>query len=171
MAKQAPTRQKLQQRYATARVNLLLMMILTVVNIALLFTPMDLMMLFSAAVPYYGVAFGAFVEVPAFLIFTLAVAAVILVLYLLCWIYSKKHVAWMIVALVLFAIDTLMLIPATLLLLETPPILDFVFHALVLYYLILGTVSGCKLKKLPAETAEEAAQAAAVNSVSPEQQS
>ena len=171
MAKQAPTRQKLQQRYATARVNLLLMMIFTVVNIVLLFTPMDLMMLFSAAVPYYGVAFGIFVEVPAFLIFTLVVAAVILVLYLLCWIFSKKHVAWMIVALVLFAIDTLMLIPATLLLLETPPILDFVFHALVLYYLILGTVSGCKLKKLPAETAEEAAQAAVVNSVSPEQQS
>lgn len=151
MAKNVPTPQKLRQRYAAARGNLLAMLIFTVVNIILLFTPVDLMMLFSAAVPYYGVALGVFMEIPVFLIFTLVVAAIILVLYLLCWIFSKKHVAWMIVALVLFAIDTLMLIPATLLLLETPPILDFVFHALVLYYLILGTISGCRLKNMPAE--------------------
>jgi hypothetical protein len=45
------------------------------------------------------------------LVIGVAVAAVICGLYLLCWFLSKKNkVAWFIVALVLFSLDTLLML-------------------------------------------------------------
>ena len=49
------TKEMVQQKYKTARNNLLLMMILTVVNIVLYVTGSDTMMLFAATVPYFGI--------------------------------------------------------------------------------------------------------------------
>lgn len=46
------------QKYAAARSNLLVMVCFTLVNIVLLFLKADVMMLFSATVPYFAAVLG-----------------------------------------------------------------------------------------------------------------
>ena len=79
-------------------------------------------------------------------------AAVILVLYLLCWLPSKKHPGWLIAALVFFIIDTVALLAVSLLL-EIPreTILDLVFHGLIIFQLIQCISANYKLEKMIAE--------------------
>ena len=148
-------REQLQQRFKTARVNLLLMLVFTVLNIILFFTGSSTMLLFSASIPYYTVILGSsygFTSAAAvpFYIF----AAGIILIYFLCWLLSKKRYGWLIPALVLFVLDIfamgILYIGAK----ETSGIADLLFHAWVLYYLIIGIYSGVILKKMPPEDAQ-----------------
>ncbi len=165
----ATSRQALEMKYTTARHNLLLVIAFSVVNIVLLLTNADLYFLFSAYIPYYVVVIGMllcgklpddYYDAPkeelyllpdGFLIAMVVAAVVIIALYLLCWLFSNKNrVGWMIVALVLFAVDT-----AAMFLLNgisSDSLFDILFHAYVLYYLIVGVISYFKLKKLSVET-------------------
>ena len=61
----------------------------------------------------------------------------------------------MIGALVLFSLDTLALVGINLFIGEIPGIIDIAIHAWVLYYLIMGVVSGYKLKNMPQEPQAE----------------
>ncbi len=154
-------RQLAQNRYNTARMNLLLVLVFTVVNIILTVANADLYFLFSATVPHYVTIFGQiFAFDPEFgmmgttaLIVALVIAAILLLPYLLCWFFSKKSFGWLIGALVCFSLDTLVLILFTLIAFDASVIIDLVFHAWVLYYLILGVKTGYDLKKMPEETA------------------
>ncbi len=147
------------QQVKMARSNLLLMIALTVVNIILLATGADTMLLFSATVPYYVAAFGIFSEISQLIVAGLVIAAVILVLYLLCWIFSKKHYGWMIAALVFFILDSIAMIGLYILAEDFSGILDLVIHIWVLYYLIIGVRYGYKLKNIPPEEVVEYEQA------------
>ncbi len=145
------TKEMIQQKYKIARNNLLLMLILTVINIILYVTGSDTMMLFSATVPYFGIIIGSVAGIPAFLVFCIFISVAILIMYLLCWILSKDHYGWMIVALVLFIIDTLAMVGMYFGMGEISGILDVVIHAWVLYYLIIGVKYGKRLKNMPEE--------------------
>ncbi len=145
----ATPRQIAQQKYDSARSNLLLMLILTVVNIILLFTGSSSMMLFSATVPYFAVSIGIFMEDAAVLTVCCIIAAVTIILYLLSWIFSKKQYAWILFALILFVIDTVAMIGMYISAQDFSGILDILIHAWVLYYLVLGVINGKKLKNLP----------------------
>lgn len=136
-----------EQKYKTARINLLLMIGLTVVNLILLFTGSDMMMLFSATIPYLAAIYATMPIFEIFFPFLMGLAVVTLLLYLACWFFSKKHPAWMIVALVMFAIDTLAMIGLYWAAGDATGIMDIVIHAWVLYYLIIGVVNGLKLRK------------------------
>lgn len=159
-----------QQKYSAARVNLLLVVIMTLINVVMAALGSDSYFLFSAIWPYSIALNGAFLtgkmpddwygpemwpEEKAFLpdsffYVMITIAAVILVLYLACWFFSKKNkTGWLIAALVLFGIDTLYMLFIYGIGADT--ILDIVFHALVVYYLISGIVYSFKLKKLPPE--------------------
>ena len=129
--------------YKIARSNLLLMLVLTTINIVLMYFESDTYLLFSATVPTFLAIFGFAWEAYGLIV----IVGVILLLYLLCWIFSKRHYAWMIVAAVLFAIDTIVMVYFYIGAFDASMILDFVIHAWVMYYLILGIVSGIKLKK------------------------
>lgn len=153
-----PPRKLAEQKYASARSNLLLMLIFTVINIVLFFAGSGTMMLFSATIPYFSVIFGqAFAEVwemNLFLTVGIIIAVISLALYLLCWIFSKKHFGWMIGALVFFIMDTLVMGAMYLFVLQDASgILDVLVHVWVLYYLIIGVSNGSKLKHLPEEDA------------------
>lgn len=141
---------KAQDKYETARKNLLLMLVLTIVNIVLVVVGSDVMMLFSATVPYLAAVFGVVWGSGAFSIACFALAAILLLLYALCWHFSNKKYGWMIVALVLFIIDTLAMIGWYLLWGEFSGILDVVIHVWVLYYLIIGVKYGKQLRTMPA---------------------
>lgn len=143
--------------YLTAQVNgaryaLLLVIVFTLVNLVLLVTNSDRYFLFAAAIPYYltmiatvldGVSFGGSYQITA-----LVISAVILVVYLLCWLLSKKNNHWLITSLVLFIGDTLGLLAVCFLILGEPlsGILDYLIHAWVLYQLIQGVRCSGKLK-------------------------
>lgn len=144
-------RQMLAQKEKAGRNNLLLAIILTVVNIVLFLGGSEMMLLFSISVPYYAVIFGAILGGEDMVVTGCVIAAVILVVYFVCWLLSKKRIGWMIAALVLMIVDTIALIAFYLLASEISGILDFVFHAMIIYYLVAGIVSAKKLKKLPPE--------------------
>lgn len=160
-------RQTLENKYHSSRHNILLVVVFTLVNLVLLVTNSNTYFLFSASIPYYLVDLGMYLcgKYPAeyyvgmegmelldnsFLVVTLVIAAVILLLYLFSWIFSKKpRVGWMIFALVFFVLDTLGMlwwwgISADL-------IIDIVFHGWVIISLITGITSYYKLIKLPEE--------------------
>ena len=161
-------RERLTRKYQNARHNILLVLVFTLINIVLLVSNSNSYFLFSAAIPYYSAVFGMIFtgKYPAeyytgelagveflgngFFVATLVFAAVILVLYLLSWILSKKpRVGWMIFALVFFILDTgvMLLISG----ISADMIMDIVFHGWVIVSLISGISAYFKLKQLPEE--------------------
>ena len=140
-----------EQKYKSARSNLLMAIIFTVLNIVLCLAGSQSMLLFSISVPYFAVVFGSVFELNSLLVVGCIIAATVLVAYLLCWIMSKKHYGWMIALLVMFCMDTLAMVGLYLLAEEVGGIVDVVFHGWILYYLIVGVSAGSKLRKLPPE--------------------
>lgn len=163
-------RQMLENKYARARGNLLVVVAFTVINMILLITDSNTYFLFSAFIPYLLVGSGMYAggkfpdeyyegdletlesAVPAAFTVMLVIAILIVALYLLCWIFSKKkRTGWLIVALVFFALDTLgMLFLGGV---ELESVVDIVFHGWVIVSLVMGVMAGSKLKKLPPEEA------------------
>ena len=144
-------RQALEQKAKGGRSNLLIAIILTVVNVVMFIAGSESMLLFSISLPYYAVIFGTLLGGQELMVTGCVIAGIILSAYFLCWLLSKKHPGWLIVALVLMILDTLCLIGFYLLAQEISGILDFVFHAMIIYYLIAGISANKKLAKLPPE--------------------
>lgn len=146
-----------RNQYNVARVNVLSVVLLTLINVVLCLLGMDSYFLFSAIVPYFIASIGALwgglyppeyyadLEMTeadfmstGFVVACAAIAIFIIALYFVCWLLSKKHVAFMIAALVLFAIDTILM--PVLFGISLDWILDYVFHAWVLVSLVIGIV-------------------------------
>ena len=147
----------LLKQVAGARSSLLVVLIFTVVNLAMLLLDSGRYFLFSASVPYYLTAFGMGMDIGlgvdgigTFTMVALVISAVILALYLVCWLLSKKRAGWLVVALVAFALDTLALLGFSMALeILTENVMDFVFHGWVIVELIQAISANGKLKKLP----------------------
>ena len=143
-----------QSKYNIARSNLLLALAFTAINIVLILVGADLYFLFSATIPRYAAVIGVGVAAQTGMTVSLvifgAIAIVLTLPYLICWIFSKKHYGWMIGALIYFSLDTAVLV-LFLLMGDFTPIVDILIHAWVLYYLILGVKNGLALKSLPEE--------------------
>ena len=169
--KQISPRLLCESKYNSARMNLLLVLGMTLINIVVCCLGSDRYFLFSASIPYYLVLMGSlwtgrfpdeyYTEWPAsepflgtsFLIVMLVIALIILLVYLCCFLLSKKNkVGWLLTAAVFFGIDTIGML--MLYGLSADSIFDIVFHVWVLYYLIVGVVNGYKLKKLPEDEPE-----------------
>ena len=151
-----PLRGDLQAAYDRSRANLLAVVIFTVINLfSLSFA--DRYFLFSATLPAifpsvtsmmaadeeYLASLG--ITAAPLIIIGLIIGLILTVPYLLCWIFSKKRVGWMVAALVFFSIDSLLL----LIFFDLTMILDILMHGVVMYYLITGVVNGFKLKDMP----------------------
>lgn len=143
-------------RYAVARSNLLLVILFTLINVALAIGGGNYYLLFSASIPYGIAGFtAAWARSPEqidmepasnptmVLVIGAVIAVLLLVPYLLCWIFSKKHYGWIIAALVLFSLDTLWLLMNF----NIGLLLDILFHGYVLFYLIMGTRNGILAKR------------------------
>ena len=178
---QLSQRQLYEQKYKISRMNLLLVVIFTAVNLLLLVTNADSYFLFSAFVPYFITYIGMLAcgRFPAeyytdeladmtfldnsFFVILLVISVVLTLLYLLAWLMSSKNrVGWLIFALIFFGLDTIGMFLISGFAVDS--IIDILFHGWVIYYLILGITSHYKLKNLPPEedavfsTAENAAQ-------------
>ena len=134
-------------KYATARWNLLSVFGFTMLNIVLAILNANIYMLFSAQIPY-AFAYTGYLDAAelgdkSYLITGAIIAVAITLPYLLLWVFSKKHYACMIAAIVYFALDCIFLI----LNFNIDFIIDILFHILVMYYLIMGVKYGRILKK------------------------
>lgn len=163
-------RMALENRYNTARANLLLAVVFTVINLVLLIVANgETYFLFSVFVPYYVVLIGMILcgKFPAeyygadwegmeffgdgLFIATLAFAVLMLVLYVLCYVLSSRgRIGWLIASLVLFSLDTVLMFALQGVALDA--LMDVLFHAWVIVYLAMGIHAHFKLKTLPPET-------------------
>ena len=118
--------------------------------------------LFSAYVPYFMVTMGMlmcgklpeeyyteefadmeFVDT-SFLTVMVVIASIIMVLYLLAWLFSKKQrVGWLVFALVMFSLDTM----AMMFLGGFSAIIDILFHGWFIFSLSRGIYFHCQWKK------------------------
>lgn len=161
----------LESKVGVGRANLLMVLLFTLINCALIFTGSTTYFLFSAYIPYIFVGSATILtghmpdefygdEKPiefypdSFLYVAIAVAVVILICYLVCWMVIKKHAfAGCLCALILFGMDSVLLLLGIVIEMsfDLSAIIDIAFHAWVLYYLIVGLIASVKLKKLPPE--------------------
>ena len=168
-------RELLNQRYIASRNNLLLVIIFTVVNCIFALLGFDTYFLFSAFVPYYAALMGmtysgrmseefyqSIGESPesmalyndGFLAIMLVIAAVGTALYFLAWLLSKNHkIGWLIFALVFFSLDTLMLF--MIIGIDVTMIVDYIFHAWVIFELARGISVHFKWKNMVEEPIAE----------------
>lgn len=155
-------RELAEQKYSTARHNLLLVIILTVVNVVLLLVNSNTMLLFSATVPYLSVVFGLefAAEMGSSALYPfIAVAVIDLAIYVAAWVLSKKRYGWMILALVMFIFDTIIMLGMYALAASlADAIIDVLVHIWVLYYLIIGVKYGKQLKDMPEPAVESPAE-------------
>ena len=161
-------RQLLENTAKNTRHNILLVLVFTVINVLLLVSGANSYFLFSAYVPYaladYGMFFGGMYPTEyygeylsevsflgtGFFAVMISLAVAVLVLYLVCWILAKKKPkTWLTVALVLFGIDTVVLL--WWLGFSADLLLDYVFHVWVIVSLVKGLSALKKLKELPEE--------------------
>lgn len=162
-------RQLLENKYTEGRRNIYILLAMTVINLFLLVTNSGRYFLFSASVPYliadlamalcgkyppeyYGGEQYALLGDGVFYVM-MGVAALLLVMYLLCGIFSGKgRKGWLVFALVLFVLDSAVMVWLWVDMgCSMDSILDLVIHAMVLYSLYSGVSAANKLAKLPPE--------------------
>ena len=154
------TKENLNRKIASARSSLLVMMIFTVVNMVMAVMDAGTYFLFSLSVPYYLTMLGMYMEggiVGTYTVTGMVIGGAILVVFLLCWLLSKKKTGWLTVATVLMVLDSLALAVFSFALYENPAVnfMDFLFHFWILVTLSQAILAARKLKKLPAENTED----------------
>ena len=169
---QAPVlseREIFENKYRVARHNLLIVVIFTLLNVLMLLLQSDTYLLFSASIPYYLVFYGMIFtgkmpeeryggEMAEYVVFDNSFFVVMLVLALMCiafyvlfWFFSRKiSTGWLIAALVFIALDTVGMF--LLIGFDASMILDVLFHAWIIYEMVVGIITARKLKNLPPET-------------------
>lgn len=151
------SREYLERRMLTSRSNLIVVILFTVINLVLLVVEYDRYLLFSASVPYYLTVLGIVMDYQwggeTYMITALVISAVILAVYLVAWLLSKKRPGWLTFAAVFFTLDTVALVWFSITLLENPlaNTLDLIFHLLIVWQLFQGVRSAKKLRELPEE--------------------
>jgi len=119
------------QSYRSARTAFLMIVIVSAVNVGLLFLDSDTFYLISAIIPYVAVILyqGAM---------GLLIAFAYLAACLLCWFLSKKRPGWMIAGCALYAVD---LIPAVIVYMNTQEFL-FLWAAFLHLFMLLSITAG-----------------------------
>lgn len=168
-------RLKFEQQYKMCRRNLLAVILFTIISMAtlylngsyFLFSAWIPLLAFSVCAGYASISDGTVSAAEAaeygytpdmiemlqevgagtWMIIGIIIAVVILAVYFVCWLCSKKHPAAMVVAACFFAIDCIALLTSF----DLTMIVDILFHVWVMYYLIAAIVASSKLKKLPPE--------------------
>jgi len=142
--------------FKRSRANLLAVVVFTLINLFLIIIDADFYFLFSAAIPMYILYFfeGMYISsgMVGLWVFGIILAFIGTGLYLLFWGLSKKFRAWILVALIVFAFDSLIMLFVFLLIgFELGSIIDIAFSAWVMYYLIIGTKAWAKLQNVSHE--------------------
>lgn len=146
-------------KYKNARLMLLIVLFLSLLNIFAMF--LDMYFFFSAHIALVIANVGLLLKletgVNIYLIVGIVLSLITLIPYLISWIFSKKRVGWLIVSLVLFIIDTIVLaveIPAYIDFGDFSIFIDLIAHIIVIFQLFVGVKAGFAMKKEEIEAAQ-----------------
>ena len=140
------------------RNNLLMVAGLTVLNIILYYAQSTITFPFSAFLPQAAVAIGLEGEYvtgsPIFLVLGIFLAVLVIGFYVASALLSKKRPGWFIAALIMFLIDTGILLWFCFPGFEVESLIDIAFHCWVLYYLVRAVIARSKLKLIAEQPAQ-----------------
>lgn len=91
-----------------------------------------------------------------YLYFSIILAVVLLLIFFVCWLFSAKKRFFILIALILFTLDTLFMLISIIGQFDLSYLIDIAFHAWVLYYLILGTIAWIKMRRVTSGEIAEA---------------
>ena len=131
----------------TAKRNIGIMIILTLVTMFLLLINSGYGFPFSAFIPQLCVAFAGSSETYALKFLCYGLSSGLLLLFAICWLFCLVRPFWYMFALFLFLGDSLVLywFSANI---EDPSWIDIGFHIWILYYMFMGVVASFKARKL-----------------------
>lgn len=145
----------------------MLVIILSCVNLIIL-PLLDYYLLFSATAPLlvlevaykYGTIFdNSLITAAGYLISFLIIGV-----YFLFWILSKRRRSLILVSFILFALDTFLLVGLMIVgFYDITYLLDLAVHILILIYLLMGVIAWAKLRKIDPKVANDAVQLASVS--------
>ena len=148
------TRVEAENKFEISRRNLLAVVAFSAINILFVLLNMNVSFLFSATAPMFVVQIGQWMAeeiAGALLPITAVIAFGMVSFYAICYFLAKKHRVFILVALILFSLDTLFLMWVMLIAFDPVNLIDVVFHVWVMYYLVIGAKAWSALKKMPAE--------------------
>ena len=144
---------KLQKRLNTAKSTILLIGALTIINTVLIAFNADVVFTFSAYVPQFVtwlfMDIAADLQVKRYLYIGIAIAILMGLIYVGIWFGAKKKNGFVVAALVLFCLDSAVLLYDVIVYADASFIIDIVFHIWAIVELVLGVGACVKLKKLP----------------------
>ncbi len=155
--------EKCVKRYNLARMSLLVMILLTVVNIGWLIYDLDATSVFFAALPMMTARAGVMLyilDMPLYAVILCgAVSVLLLAAYVTCWALSKTRGGWLIAATILFGVDLLgmaYLVISSFVVAATEGlspdllviILSVLFEIAVMIFLLRGVIAKRKMRKL-----------------------
>ena len=148
------SREYQQQLLSRSRGFFLTVILFTAINLVLLLTSKGTYFLFSASIPYYMTMMGYAMDggvIGQSTLISLAVSAVVLVAYFLCWFLSASKPQWLTIGICIFAVDTAALVYVCLKLLESPldGIADLLIHGLLIWEMSKGITAAKNLKDMP----------------------
>ena len=145
--KPLPSRKSLDVRLVGGRIVLLISIVLTIINIIIAVVSSRMPILYNISVPYYAVVYGKAMDNNfaadgwpingTYTYIGLAVAAAVLILYVVFLIMTGHHYGWSIALLVCFCLDTVALLGVGLFLLGSTSaiVVDFCIHLWIIYLL------------------------------------
>ena len=139
--------------YRGARFSFLLATIFTAFNVLMIVLDQNFYFIFSATLPqvitYLGYLISETFYEPIIYPISIFISVLIILTFVLIFILSKKYAGAMIAALVLFSIDSALILYSTISMFDASLILDILFHAFLIYELVVGIKVGYALKKHP----------------------
>ncbi len=151
---QSKRRIRLRQKVVLGRWLLLLITGVSLINLLFLLFKVNYHFHLSAALPYYlnwlGVKLSEYSSVVGYQILAGILTAALLGMYGACWLFSGKKPVWLMAGLVMYGIDTLILIVLTFTVIKRPGacIFEILCHLLCLYFLWSAMQSGKELRKM-----------------------
>ena len=148
-------RLQLRKRVDLGRNGLLIIMAVTLLNQFLLMFGVEYHFLFSSAVPYYLNWLGRELAVNGNMEAFHAIAVILTVLiyaaYGACWLLSAQRREWMLAALGLYSVDTLLLVIFSATLLENPAscLFEILTHLAGVFLLFVADRAAARLSQLP----------------------
>ena len=157
-----------EKHYLSYRSFLLVIVLFSVINVALINFKIDSSFYFSAFIPLIASVYSKYYLTGAiqYIVFGFLVVGII-ALFLICWFASKKHYRWLLYGAYVYTIDTVFLCYYIFVTgFKSMWILDIIFHVFMLGILYWGAMVGKKEFMKPLEEIEPIEKEEAIDNAS-----
>lgn len=148
---QRALRRQLRQRLEWGRMAILVLVAVSLLNQILLWCGVRFHFLTAPAMTYYINWLARQLDMGGFKVLATMMTLLLYVAYLACWLLSARKKEWMMAALGLYGVDTVLLVVFALVLLENPAscLLEVLVHCLILALLFFAFQAAERLSKIP----------------------